>query len=231
MKREPVFLFISNYYIYINPFAPIKKHPYFFVPHSLSLSLLVCFVCVYKFSLSFFSSLEKGLEREEERKSFFIFIFGDNPKRKERKFRVPLCCEVKESERESKERMTVPLSSRLCLPLTTTTTSLSSSSSSCSSSDFPSKSLKTLHTASPNFSLHSPSSPSSSSFPHSQHTCTRKHKRSLSTPTVFSLTLCVWVNLKCWVLLILMFWMQKLVNFCELGRFFYSLLLFGMLRL
>ncbi|KAK9997711.1 hypothetical protein SO802_022397 [Lithocarpus litseifolius] len=77
--------------------------------------------------------------------------------------------------------MTVPLSSRLCLPLTTTTTSLSSSS--CSSSDFPSKSLKTLHTASPNFSLHSPSSPSSSSFPHSQHTCTRKHKRSLSTPT------------------------------------------------
>ena len=102
MKRDPVFLIISNYYIYIyiyiNPFAPIKKHPYFFAPHSLS--LLVCFVCVD--SLLFFSSLEKGLERKEERKTFFFL--GDNPKRKERKFRVPLCCEVREWERERQQR-------------------------------------------------------------------------------------------------------------------------------
>ncbi|GMY33034.1 hypothetical protein FCV25MIE_28276 [Fagus crenata] len=70
------------------------------------------------------------------------------------------------------------MTSRLLLPLTTATTSLSSSSS----SDFPCKSLKTLHTASPNFNLYSPSPPSSSSFPHSQHRCTRKHRGSLPSP-------------------------------------------------
>ncbi|XP_062170157.1 uncharacterized protein LOC133875900 [Alnus glutinosa] len=78
--------------------------------------------------------------------------------------------------------MTTPLPLRLLLPMTTTTTSFSSSSSS-SSSDFPWKSLKALHSASPNFSLYSPSSPSSSSFPLPHHRCIRKQRRSLSRPT------------------------------------------------
>ena len=104
MKREPVFLIISNYYIYIyiyiNPFAPIKKHPYFFAPYSLSFSL--CVLCVCGFSSSFFFFSGKGIRKKGRKKN--IFFLGDNPKRKERKFRVPLCCEVREWERERKQR-------------------------------------------------------------------------------------------------------------------------------
>ena len=119
------------------------------------------------------------------------------------------------------------MTSRLLLPLTTATTSLSSSSS----SDFPCKSLKTLHTASPNFNLYSPSSPSSSSFPHSQHRCTRKHRGSLPSPMVYkypSLYVCVCVGeFKSWVLIIEMFWMKKLVNFYEFGHFIILSFCFG----
>ncbi|KAF5452813.1 hypothetical protein F2P56_027776 [Juglans regia] len=75
--------------------------------------------------------------------------------------------------------MTTPSPSRLLSPLTTTATSLSSPSS---SPDFLCKSLKTLYSASPSFSLQSPSSPSCLSFLRSHHRCIRKHGHSLSRP-------------------------------------------------
>ncbi|XP_040992978.1 uncharacterized protein LOC121239735 isoform X1 [Juglans microcarpa x Juglans regia] len=79
--------------------------------------------------------------------------------------------------------MTTPLPLRLLLPLTTTTTSFYSPSSTSPSPDFPCKSLKTLRFGSPNFSLYSLCSPSSSSFTRSHRRCIRQHRRSLSRPT------------------------------------------------
>ena len=79
----------------------------------LTLSLLVCFACVWILSLFFFFS-GKGIRKKGRKKSFY-FIFGDNPKRKERKFRVPLCCEVREWERAKKEWLYLYLQGCVCL--------------------------------------------------------------------------------------------------------------------